>query len=95
VKIRTGFVSNSSSSSFCIAGIYLENWDDELDEKAQEEGLFTTSGESGDVMYIGLDFSDMEYDETKREFYKRVEEKLKKIGIEESASYYCEGWYNG
>ena len=95
MKIRTGFVSNSSSSSFCIAGIYLENWDDELEEKADKEDLFVSSGESGDVMYIGLDFCDMLGEETKNQFYARVKEKLEKIGIDEQPSYYCEGWYNG
>lgn len=31
MKIRNGFVSNSSSSSFCIMGVVVENWDEAND----------------------------------------------------------------
>jgi len=37
MKIRNGFVSNSSSSSFCIYGISMEP--DEMTEKLQKLGL--------------------------------------------------------
>jgi hypothetical protein len=38
MKTRTGFVSNSSSSSFCIYGWECKTWDEsnELSEKLQE-----------------------------------------------------------
>jgi len=94
MKIRLGFVSNSSSSSFCITGIYRDNWDDDLDEKAQEIGLYTSCGEY-DGMYIGLQFEGMGLDETRRQFEARAKELLVKIGIDEDPSYYCEGWYDG
>ena len=37
MKIRTGFVSNSSTSSFCIYGAMVGSWDDK--EKITENGL--------------------------------------------------------
>jgi hypothetical protein len=43
MKIRTGFVSNSSSSSFCLYGVYVEDID-KLLEQAQE--LFKKNGNS-------------------------------------------------
>lgn len=36
MKIRSGFVSNSSSSSFCIYGVYMDT--DELVEKMKNAG---------------------------------------------------------
>ena len=39
MKIRNGFVSNSSSSSFCIFGMYMDT--DELIEKMKSVGSLT------------------------------------------------------
>ena len=56
MKIRNGFVSNSSTSSFCIYGISIENGSEDMNVLLKKYGLLTEEeDESGDNFYEKLD----------------------------------------
>ena len=92
IKIRAGFVSNSSSSSFLLYGVELEpsekfreleeeneDYAYDLEEKIEKLGLdFETMGEA-DYVWLGLSWSSVRDDETGKEFKQRVEESIKKF----------------
>lgn len=108
MKIRMGFVSNSSSSSFCIYGASIEFDDvgkllgtdgfDEsvLDEKLQGTGLEYHTISELDVLYIGREWSKIGDDETGLQFKNSVKQKLKDIfGKELKVRTIEEAWKNG
>lgn len=78
MKIRSGFVSNSSSSSFCMYGKCIRDVGDEfadiVNSRISEMKLrlnYVMDGEDQLIM-IGLSPFDMEMDETKAEFIRDV-----------------------
>jgi hypothetical protein len=86
MKIRHGFVSNSSSSSFCILGI--ESNDDEfsldIDEifdefektdLVHEYGI----GDYNESQYMGMSPEQMKDDETLLQFKQRIVDEFKKM----------------
>lgn len=95
MKVRHGFVSNSSSSSFCIYGLSLDSVD--MSEAIKNLGLEETedSYEDGENIadalelenhnvedyysYIGAEWASIGDDETGGEFKMRIENKLKKV----------------
>ena len=88
MKIRSGFVSNSSSSSFVCFGKYNVNVPDYSDcdvfeafeESLEKSGLeIHEDDESGTC--IGVDPDEMRDDETLLQFKKRIAERMNKIGI--------------
>lgn len=94
MKIRQGFVSNSSTTSFCIYGAYFENWPDtdnpEIDkecyhkedywwDKAREVGLEIHGVPWDDGGYIGAEWSSIRDDETGAQFKARVEAAIFKL----------------
>jgi len=94
MKIRTGFVSNSSSSSFCIFGVY-ENLTEDMIDALEDAGFSVYDPFDSSEKYAGMDCHKMEMDETRRQFEDRVTKKLEELGYTGPFSNYQEGWYNG
>jgi hypothetical protein len=80
MKIRNGFVSNSSSSSFVIYGVHLS---DEYRSK-----IYNTYDDfleinhipyvsNYDDVYLGRSWSEVKDDETGKQFKERVEKEIK------------------
>jgi len=97
MKIRTGFVSNSSSSSFCIYGAIVPS---DID-RDKLWNLKTLSHESGIADYsdedlVGLFPWQMGAEETRAQFEKRVEDLIKEeLGVELSCNWHTDGGYDG
>lgn len=87
MKIRLGFVSNSSSSSFCAWGIHFENikHDDDADfidamKKEFEDTPVEIIHEwENERLYLGLSYDNLKDDETGRQFKDRAEKEIKKV----------------
>lgn len=98
MKIRNGFVSNSSTSSFCIFGIYLDKYEGdeyELEKKARELGLEMEYPPYGNPA-IGRSFSSIKDDETGAQFKQSVRDNLAKLGLPTDKVSLCEeAWYDG
>ena len=99
MKIREGFVSNSSSTSFCIYGArFPYNKRQELEAK---EGngieLFHGDPNYGENCYLGIDFVAMGDDETKNQFKARIEKALKEAfpGEDLDIGIWEESYYDG
>lgn len=102
MKIRMGFVSNSSSSSFCIAGICTIDNDqlkkicniEETDNFPEEISVYNPEDWKA---YIGINIEKMKDNETKAEFIARSQKLLDEIlpEIKKKASIIHYGWYNG
>ena len=96
MKIRNGFVSNSSSTSFCLYGIYVPSGYDRLRDKADKSRLGTHSDQEGDGIYIGLHPSSIKDDETGAQFKRRATEALEALtGKKVVCGWHQDGWYNG
>ena len=101
MKIRTGFVSNSSSTSFCIFGLYVgDNTEEEALKLVKDNELHIEYGCGAwdDSVYVGLPPSAMKDDETLSQFRDRVRRQL----VEKDPKYQdihlgwiTDGGYNG
>lgn len=103
MKVRTGFVSNSSSSSFCIFGTPISSAEyEEYDERykeLQDAGLEICSGYEEFEAVIGIDPGNIEDDKTLGEARQEVAAKIAKFtGDKCDPSYvnFCtDGGYGG
>jgi len=111
MKIRNGFVSNSSSSSFCIFGAYLEgDRAKEVDNRIDNDNKFCKQLKDfgfeyfyGDpnnydtVIYIGKSWDSIGDEETGNQFKNSILENLKVLLSDESVE--CgtheAAWYDG
>lgn len=95
MKIRLGFVSNSSSSSFCIWGVYLDRDKyRELEETIEDTDLEIHST-PWDSYAVGRCFSSIKDDETGAQFKQGVVDKLALVGITTKCGLCQEAWYDG
>lgn len=111
MKIRQGFVSNSSTTSFCIYGALIapprdeareeteEYYDahEDMYEKCEKLGLECHSTPWDSDCYIGLEWYNLRDDETGAQFKARVEALLfTNFGIKpEACSTHEEAWRDG
>ena len=65
MKKRLGFVSNSSSSSYVIVGVYLSDIDDELSDSIEKRGLDNLFDENEGKHLIGEIISENSDDDAK------------------------------
>lgn len=97
MKIRNGFVSNSSTTSFCIYGISSDSIDedvDDMEEKIEEAGLEIHSGEEG-TKYIGRSWRNIKDNETGLDFKHNIEKTIFDLFGKEKCYTIEEAWYNG
>ncbi len=78
MKIRLGFVSNSSTTSFLIYGIELtseelEKLTEDLPELLEKEYSYDEDG------YLGRSWDTVKDDETGKQFKESVEKEVKKL----------------
>lgn len=97
MKIRMGFVSNSSTSSFLIYGtddISSEEYD-LISDKYYKEIDYHCPYE--DHYYIGYSWDSIKDDETGKQFKDRVESKIKELLGRDNMSFgtYEEAWRDG
>lgn len=93
MKLRYGFVSNSSSTSFSIYGAIIE---EESEEKTLLDYYYGDPNSDDRSIYIGLEYSSMTDDETKRQFKERIEAEVKRLyGNDIKCGSYEESYYNG
>lgn len=87
MKIRNGFVSNSSSSSFLIYGAHLEG----VDEESLPQDLLGLEsfygGDYSDGVYLGKSWDSIGDEETGKEFKDGIEKSLTKILPDQELSF--------
>lgn len=105
MKIRHGFVSNSSTTSFSIYGIYLSE-EDLKKRKLTEHIYIMPTGSEIDIYippysedaYIGKSWSKIKDEETGKQFKENTKEIIRKYFSDVKDDEFCtmeSGWYDG
>jgi hypothetical protein len=101
MKIRNGFVSNSSSTSFCLYGVeFDEDFDEDLLEQPEDRKnrLSVFSAPYDNITFMGLPLTECRDDETMGDFKKRVKDLIKRSYKKEIPDReFCvfeESWYD-
>ena len=100
MKIRYGFVSNSSSSSFCVVGKQYneEDYEKIFNDLDWESPIYGVRITEYDPYTVGLSINKMKDEETLAEFKKRAYEEIHKIDKDiklEEISIHTDGGYDG
>ena len=100
MKVRKGFVSNSSSSSFCVVGKQYneEDYEKIFNDLDWESPIYGVRITEYDPYTVGLDINKMKDEETLAEFKKRAYEEIHKIDKDiklEEISIHTDGGYAG
>lgn len=100
MKVRKGFVSNSSSSSFCVVGKQYneEDYEKIFNDLDWESPIYGVRITEYDPYTVGLDINKMKDEETLAEFKKRAYEEIHKIDKDiklEEISIHVNGGYDG
>lgn len=98
MKIRTGFVSNSSSSSFCLLGLSFETENDAPKREKSKLDFEYACNDGDDFVYLGLKPEKMNNEETLLQFKQRIVDEFAKDGYVttvEKLSWHTDGGYNG
>jgi len=93
MKIRHGFVSNSSSSSFLIYGVMIEECTEEMEEWC-DKNHYTYARPYDEEVYIGKSWDSIGDDETGKQFKEKVEVALRKLGLDDFGTHE-EAWRDG
>jgi hypothetical protein len=103
MKTRKGFVSNSSTTSFCLYGIYLEEdqqkeWMETYNKIKKWDELESYSAPYTDSIYLGKSLAKLKDDETGKQFKDHVKELIRNYFPDTKDSDFCimeNGWYDG
>jgi hypothetical protein len=103
VKLRKGFVSNSSSTSFCIIGKYFNNKLIQQNDKIKKtmwgdpEDFDFHSDQDGDGIYIGISaYGWAKLDINYTELVKKIEKMFEEAGLpNDKIEIMTDGWFDG
>ena len=101
MKTRQGFVSNSSSTSFCIYGIIINNANvEELDEDLmrkikREDDLYYFTNYESNTIWVGRHLRSIKDSQTLRQFKDDVEHDIKNKLFPDAEHFdiFEESWY--
>jgi len=98
MRIRLGFVSNSSSESFLVYGAKVDGKvvTEEIWEQIHKRGLIVEYTPDWDDRYVGKSWDSIGDDQTGKEFKEDIEAKITEIfGDGFKCHTHSAAWYNG